>query len=210
MLIKSNFKKSVYLLATLILLAGVTAILSATANAVPNSSKWWDDRKGWTFGPIASIQNNEEGEPSWILSGHWATNIINKTEDSFNQTSPAKFDASINMVMLDGSAKHNHKITNFSLSEITNEGNTTIYKGTVDGSMKAGPVKDIPVEIKVTGNNAIAISLDAEKTENHFGNTPIYGAIVTKADIAAFMSQMGNKTEGMMGEKGNMSMISWQ
>jgi hypothetical protein len=209
MMIKSNLK-SVYLLATLILLAGVTAILSATANAVPNSSKWWDDRKGWTFGPIASVQNNEEGEPSWILSGHWATNIINKTEDSFNQTSAAKFDASINMVMLDGSAKHNHKITNFSLSEIVNEGNTTTYKGTVDGSMKAGPVKDIPVEIKVTGNNAIAISVDAEKTENHFGNTPIYGAIVTKADIAAFMSQKGNKTEGMMGEKENKSVISWQ
>jgi hypothetical protein len=210
MLIKSNFKKSVYLLSTLILLAGVTAILSATANAVPNSSKW-DDRKGLTFGPIASIQNNEEGEPSWILSGHWVTNIINKTEDSFNQTNMTKFDASINMVMLDGSAKHNHKITNFSLSDITNQGNTTTYKGTVDGTMKAGPVKDIPVEIKVTGNNAIAISLDVEKTENHFGNTPIYGAIVTKADIAALMSQMGNKTKmGMMGEKENMSTMSWQ
>ena len=62
---------------------------------------------------ISSIQNNKEGKPTWVISGHWVTNIIGSKE-SFNQTNPAKFDAWINMVMLNGSAMHKHRISNFS------------------------------------------------------------------------------------------------
>ena len=208
MLSKSYFQKSVYLfVALVVVIGGITAILPVGANAAPYSNKW-QDHKGWTFGPIASIQNNKEGKPAWILSGHWVTNIINKTKDSFNQTNPAKFGAWIDMVMLNGSAMHKHRISNFSLSDITNQDKTTTYKGTVTITMKAGPVKDVPVEIKVMDNHAIAISLDAAKTNNHFGDTPIYGIILTRADIADMMSQMGNRTKmGMMSEKGNMSMM---
>ena len=48
---------------------------------------------------IASIQGGGDStHPTWILSGHWATNLINKTMQDFNQTNPAKFDASFTMV----------------------------------------------------------------------------------------------------------------
>ena len=191
---KRNSPTLIYLFAALVMVGGaMTTTLSISVNAAPYSGKW-QDHKGWTFGPIASIQDNKEGKPAWVLSGHWVTNIINSTKDSFNQTKPAKFDAWIDMVMLNGSAMHKHKISNFSLTDAT----TDTYKGTVTITMKDGPVKDVPVEIKVMNNHVIGISLDATKTNNHFGDTPIYGIIPPKADIMKMKSYMGNKTNMSM------------
>ena len=147
------------------------------------------------FGAISSIQNNEQGEPSWILSGHWLTNIINKTMDSLNQTNTAKFDSWIYMVMLDGTAMHKHSISNFSLSDVSNQDNSTLYKGTVTVTLKDGPVEQIPIEIKAANNHVIGLSIDATKTNNHFGDTPIYGIIPPKDDVMKMMSHMGNKTK---------------
>lgn len=76
--------------------------------------------------------------------------------------------------MLDGSATHKHVISNFSLGDISNQGNVTTYKGTVTVTMKDGPVEQLPVEIKVMSNHVIDLSLDATNTNNHFGDTPIY------------------------------------
>ena len=30
----------------------------------------------YTFGILASIQNNENGDPFWIVSGNWRTNLL--------------------------------------------------------------------------------------------------------------------------------------
>ena len=137
----------------------VTAALIAAVATSTNSSEAYSakgkDRKDMAFGAISSIQNNEEGEASWIISGHWFTNIVNKTMDSFNQTNAAKFDSWMYMVMLDGIAMHKHVISNFSLSDISNQGNVTSYKGTVTVTMKDGPVEQVPVEIKVMNNHVI-------------------------------------------------------
>ncbi|TLX68743.1 MAG: hypothetical protein E6L03_02725 [Thaumarchaeota archaeon] len=97
--------ESVLLIASVIVMGSIAAVLLSVnvSEAYPNK---WSDQKGWIFGSISSIQNNKEGKPAWILSGHWVTNIINKTKDSFNETNPAKFDSMINMVMLNGSAMH--------------------------------------------------------------------------------------------------------
>jgi hypothetical protein len=170
------------------------------SEANPNK---WQDHKDMVFGGISSIQNNNQGKPEWVVSGHWFTNIINKTKDSFNQTNPAKFDSWFYMAMLDGSAMHKHAISNFSLSDISSQGNTTSYKGTVTITLKEGPVKEVPIEIKVMNNHVIAFSLDATKTKNHFGDTPIYGIIPARADVMKMKSHMGNKT--MMETNMNMS-----
>ncbi|MDW0275899.1 MAG: hypothetical protein QN717_08460, partial [Nitrososphaeraceae archaeon] len=95
-------------------------------------------------------------------------------------------------------AMHKHVISNFSLNDISNQGNVTSYKGTVTVTMKDGPVEQVPVEIKVMNNHVIDISLDATKTNNHFGDTPIYGIIPPKADIMKMKSHMGNKTNMSM------------
>lgn len=171
-------------------LVAAVATSTNTSEAFPKGK----DYNEMVFGAISSIQNNEEGKPAWVLSGHWLTNIVNKTKDSFNQTNTAKFDSWIYMAMLDGSAMHKHVISNFSLNDISNQGNVTSYKGTVTVTMKDGPVEQVPVEIKVMNNHVIDISLDATKTNNHFGDTPIYGIIPPKADIMKMKSHMGNKT----------------
>jgi hypothetical protein len=174
----------------------VATVSMNIVEAIPNN---WQDQKGLVFGAISSIQNNNQGKPGWVLSGHWFTNIINKTKDSFNQTNPAKFDSWFYMSMLDGSAMHKHTISNFSLSDISSQGNTTSYKGTVTITLKEGPVKEVPIEIKVMNNHVITLSLDATKTNKHFGDTPIYGIIPARADVMKMMSHMsmGNKTMDM-------------
>ena len=199
MLNKHYSRKFVFLFTTMLVVTGSIVVATVSLNigeAIPNN---WQDQKGLVFGAISSIQNNNQGKPGWVLSGHWFTNIINKTKDSFNQTNPAKFDSWFYMSMLDGSAMHKHTISNFSLSDISSQGNTTSYKGTVTITLKEGPVKEVPIEIKVMNNHVITLSLDATKTNKHFGDTPIYGIIPARADVMKMMSHMsmGNKTMDM-------------
>ena len=66
--------------------------------------------------------------------------------------------------------------------------------------MKDEPVKDVPIEIKVMENHVLTISLDGPaKTNNHFGDTPIYGTVLTKQDLDGMWS--------MMSRTGNMTMM---
>lgn len=192
---KNSFRKSVSLFTALLIVTGAIAIVTYSLSSGEAYSSKGKDRKDMTFGAISSIQNNEQGEPSWIISGHWITNIINKTMDSFNQTNPAKFDSWVYMVMLDGTAMHKHSISNFSLSDVSNQDNATSYKGTVTVTLKDGPVEQVPIEVKVGNNHVIGLSIDSAKTNNHFGDTPIYGIIPPKDDIMKMMSQMGNKSK---------------
>lgn len=192
---RNSFRKSVSLFTAILIVTGAIAIVTyslSSGEAYPATGK---DRKDTTFGAISSIQNNEQGEPSWIISGHWITNIINKTMDNFNQTDPAKFDSWVYMVMLDGTAMHKHSISNFSLSDVSNQDNATSYKGTVTVTLKDGPVEQVPIEVKVGNNHVIGLSIDAAQTNNHFGDTPIYGIIPPKEDIMKMMSQMDNKSK---------------
>jgi hypothetical protein len=195
MLNNNPFRKSVSVFTALLIVTGAITIVAYSLNSGEAYPAKGEDRKDMTFGAISSIQNNEQGEPSWILSGHWITNIVNKTMDSFNQTNPAKFDSWVYMVMLDGTAMHKHSISNFSLSDVSNQDNATLFQGTVTVSLKDGPVEQVPIEIKVGNNNVIGLSLDGTKTNNHFGDTPVYGIIPPKADIMKMMSQMGDKSK---------------
>jgi hypothetical protein len=142
----------------------------------------------FTFGPVASIQNNETGQPAWLIVGYWRGNLL-----SFNQTatvsgSPnsqvnastlegAVFSANLRMIMLDGSSPHTHVITNFRLSNISsNDNGTTTYTGSSTVSMPDAPIVDVPTTIKVSGE-IISISPDTSSVNGHFGDTPIYAAI---------------------------------
>ncbi|HJT46678.1 MAG TPA: hypothetical protein VJ729_00735 [Nitrososphaeraceae archaeon] len=121
------------------------------------------------LGTIASIQNGKDGKPAWVTSGIVDFKALNSNSPTFNAT--------FNMFMLDGSAAHKHTITDFKMTGSPNtNGNTTIYNGTATVSLKAGPAKDVPISIKLMGDSALSIWVDPSKTENHFGNTAIYGA----------------------------------
>jgi len=161
----------------------LTPAISSLTIAAPYSGHYQYSREG-TYGTIATIQGGgDTTHPTWILSGHWATNLINKTMQDFNQTNPPKFDASFTMVLLNGSAKHSHHISNFSLTNAEDENDTKSYSGLATVTLKAGPIKDVPVEIKVFNNNVISIWFDPTKVNHHFGESPIYGTVLNKKDM---------------------------
>jgi hypothetical protein len=142
-------------------------------------------------GTIASIQNDENGTPAWILSGLWKGALTN-TADKSNQdlSTPtvsnnnddnlptATFEAEFDMVMLNGSALHQHSIYNFTLADMMKiDDNNYQANGTATVTMKDGPVNNVPLSIKSMNNNVISIWVDPTKVNNHFGNTPLFGLI---------------------------------
>jgi hypothetical protein len=105
----------------------------------------------YAFETIASLQNDENGNPTWIVSGHWKGSLLmdNKTQGGggANQTTSipttanasaaatgnlpnAKFNSKFNMVMTNGSALHDHEIYDFRLTDMTMPNNSTmVYNG---------------------------------------------------------------------------------
>ncbi|MFL6367951.1 MAG: hypothetical protein ACJ72T_05315 [Nitrososphaeraceae archaeon] len=142
-------------------------------------------------GTIASVQNDKDGKPAWIVSGLWRGSLTNMSSagmmssSSANNTTTsqknlptATFNTVFEMVMLKGSALHKHQISNFTLTGMSmpNE-KTNVSNGTATITMKEGPVNDVPISIRTFDDNVISIWVDPAKTMNHFGNTPIYGTV---------------------------------
>jgi hypothetical protein len=151
----------------------------------------------YAAGTIASLQNDKNGNPAWIVSGFWKgslTNLTSPMSSSSNSSSSntttnknlptATFNAIFNMVMLNGTAMHKHEISNFTLTSISmpNE-KTVVSNGTATITMKEGPVNAVPVSVRTMDNNVISIMPDPAKTKDHFGNTPIYGTIIKDVRI---------------------------
>ena len=142
----------------------------------------------YRFGTISSIQNDENGDPAWVLSGHWKGNLMSNNQtlvegrgnESFGAGS---FNTQFEMVRLNGSAGHTHTITNFVGSNYSQINNSTVmFNGTTTASMREGPVTDIPSSITITGDKVISIWLDPSEINNHYGNTPIYGLIMNDSE----------------------------
>ena len=136
----------------------------------------------YAFGTIASLQNDENGNPIWIGSGLYkgSLSMNNKTQDGAATGSlpNATLNSKFNMVMTNGSAMHDHRIYNFTLTNMSMPNNsTTVFNGTATITMRQGPVHDVPLSIKAMDNNAVSIWVDPTKIQNHFGNTPIFGTI---------------------------------
>ena len=145
----------------------------------------------YSSGTIASLQNDKDGKPAWVVSGLWRGSLTNMTSSAammssssaYNTTSKtnlptATFNSVFNMVMLNGSALHKHQISNVTLTGMSMpDKKTVVYNGTATITMKEGPVNDVPLSIKTLNDNVIGIWVDPAKTMNHFDNTPIYGTI---------------------------------
>jgi hypothetical protein len=41
--------------------------------------------------------------------------------------------------------------------------------------MREGPITEVPTTITLLGDTGVSILFDPAKTNNHFGNSPIYG-----------------------------------
>jgi hypothetical protein len=109
----------------------------------------------YAFGTIASLQNDENGNPTWIVSGIWKGSL-STTGSLPNATLYSKF----NMVMTNGSALHDHEIYDFKLTNITTLNDSiTIYNGTATITMRQGPVTNVPISIKSLESNVIVYGL---------------------------------------------------
>ena len=142
-------------------------------------------------GTIASVQNDKDGKPAWIVSGLWRGSLTNMSSAAMMSSSSANntttsqknlptatFNTVFEMVTLNGSALHKHQISNFTLTSmsIPNQ-KSSVSNGTATITMKEGPVNDVPLSIRTFDDNIISIWVDPAKTMNHFGNTPIYGTV---------------------------------
>lgn len=120
-------------------------------------------------GSITSIQDdNPDDNTEWILGGVYRMENLNSTSPTFN--------ASFYMIKTDGNASHTHDVNDFVLAgEPVSNGNYTIFDGTSTVTMREGPVTEVPTTITLLGDTGVSILFDLAKTNNHFGNSPIYG-----------------------------------
>jgi len=69
----------------------------------------------WHLVLFSSIQNNKEGKPAWVLSGHWLTNMSIRQRIVSTRQTQQNLIHGLYMAKLDGSAMHKHVISNFIL-----------------------------------------------------------------------------------------------
>ena len=200
-IMKSKILTISFIISAAILMSG---IIQNNAIAYPQQKQGYSHNKMmmqpglYAFGTIASLQNDENGNPTWIVSGIWKgslsmgnetqgvggnqTNTTSAAANAISTTGGGSPNATLyskfNMVMTNGSALHDHEIYDFKLTNMTMPNNTTtVYNGTATITMRQGPVTNIPVSIKSMESSVISIWADPAMINNHFGNTPISGTI---------------------------------
>jgi hypothetical protein len=72
---------------------------------------------------------------------------------------------------------HSHSIYSFKLTHTSINKLATVFSGIATVSMKDGPHIGVPISISILNQRAMSIWIDPTKTNNHFGNAPIYGTI---------------------------------
>jgi hypothetical protein len=142
-------------------------------------------------GSIASLQNSQVAKPHgtwyeqfvkngiWLLSGKWNLVVPSTSTQTRNVTAPS-FDATFNMAMINGTAMHKHKISDFRIigNPVRNSTtNSIILRGTVTVTLKDGPHTNVPIIVTLIDKSVIRIGVDRTKTEDHFGGTPIFGSV---------------------------------
>ena len=167
------------------------------------------------WGMISSIQNDEQGQPAWIIAGHWLMEMASPQNETAapdatgSISNIASFNAMLHMVMLNGSAMHDHEISDFTQTgepTFDTSTNSTTITGTATITMREGPVPNVPITIQIAQDQVIAITPDAATLENHFGNTPIYGLLISPEMIQDMMMRYGERMDmtNMTGMSGMM------
>ncbi|MFZ0222947.1 MAG: hypothetical protein WAM42_14785 [Candidatus Nitrosopolaris sp.] len=152
----------------IIIVVAAVIVMMTSASVASMASAQQMQTSGSKFGTLASLQNGKNGMPEWIVSGAWDFKNIKSSSPTFNAT--------FNMVMLNGSAPHKHAITDFKMSgSPTTNGIATTYNGTATVTMKGMTMSSVPISIKLMGPKAMSLWIDPTKTMSHFGNTPLYG-----------------------------------
>ena len=149
-------------------------------------------------GDFTSLQTDNENQ-TWIAAGRWDLVSDPSTTDQSNSIA---FNATINMRGTDNSDGHEHKLSEFKLTnrsvDSSNEGSTIMLNGTASIETDVGLYSDVPISIKIIDEAPAIVTIDAqtneikpqwvprggtisvlidERVEDHFGNTPVYGSV---------------------------------
>jgi hypothetical protein len=110
---------------------------------------------------------------NWIANGDWRMNVVDGELTNFNTT----------MAWYNGTAGHTHEFLNFETEDdvdISAEDQTISIAGTMDiGTNGVVSWQDIPSEILIEGGRIIAVSLDDEGTNRHFGGQSVHGNVTS-------------------------------
>lgn len=167
-------KYKLSLLIVSIFYLGSVIFVSPLVLAVPN--ELINDKH--IFGHIVGLSVNETTGVDWLMFGNWRASVAALNDMPIQNISYADaFNAAIEMVKPNGSARHMHTITDFNIGSISQiNDNSTVYNGTTTISLREGPVIDIPTRIqKSNDNSTIAIVIDPKSVDYHFGELPIFG-----------------------------------
>jgi hypothetical protein len=208
---KRNDQSSVVLAAMAIMGLVISTIVVLASATTSENSMAYPQKESYNYDPhevmkpgeyaagtVSSIQNDENSNSTWVVSGVWKGSLImDKSKEDIqnnnatNSTSAmttlnttatlptASFEAVFNMIMTNGSAVHKHSIYDFILTEMTMPDNkTSVFNGTATITMKNVPVQSVPISIKILSGNIISIWTDPTKLNNHFGDTPIFGTVM--------------------------------
>ncbi len=172
---KNITTRSIMLISMMMITSGLM-LFSFNLNSIMAIPADIVEREGeYLYGRTVGIVENENEEPLWIIAGTFKSNLVtsNQTQPGNNST---VYNANLEMIKPDGTAKHTHTLTNFVLTDIANQNNATLFNGTGTISMPDTPFTDVPISIKIMNNKNLGIIyIDPTKVDNHFGNTPIYG-----------------------------------
>jgi hypothetical protein len=169
------------LLYTILITLLLVPILSALIPTTFLGSALASDSANSLKGDFASIQNDEEGVPAWIVAGNWTMDLSAPLQNSSSSSSvnATSFDGLMRMVLFNGSAMHEHQVYNFSqtTSAYNATSNSTTFNGTITVTLRDGPHPDVPTSIKIWQDNVISVWFDPASVDNHFGDTPIFGTV---------------------------------
>ena len=139
--------------------------------------------KTYVFGPITGLTQDNNGTPDWVLAGVWRASLPNATDNS-SDTNSSSFNAAIEMIRPDGTGRHTHTVTDFTLLNSSQSNtNSTIYNGTSTVSLAKGPALDIPTSITLSNNSMISMWLDPESVDHHFGESHTLFGIVASPEF---------------------------
>lgn len=117
------------------------------------------------------------GNDTWIADGNW--NMIADNGE------PKSFASQMKWTSADGTRSHTHELQNFELTGngtdvVMSPNDTIILEGEVDvGTNGVIDWEDVPVSIYFGNGQAMAVSLDDQMTNSHFGGQAVFGLITS-------------------------------
>lgn len=144
-------------------------LTTATTTSMNNLEAVYAQQNTTKSGTFNYTQTDATRNPDWINTGNWSLTGI----DSSSPT----FEAVIDMVKPNGSAAHEHEVSDLAVSgQSVNQNGSTVIEGTTTITMREGPVTEEPTTITLD-ENTISVYFDPAKIDDHFGNQSITGSV---------------------------------